>query len=139
MLNAGKGCGHRPWTFAPVAENPLLLSPASDTAAAARSGVAAANVRVMDDEVDLSELPPEFHDLIPLMKEWAIGDDVERDEKMQAASEDELRTLSRALQPRFDAINSYLDDNDHLEVATYLGRLAEAAAEAQIDLENRTG
>jgi hypothetical protein len=91
----------------------------------------------MDEGVDLTELPSEFHDLIPLIREWAIGDDVDRDKKMQTTTDGELRALANAVQPRFDAINAYLDQNSHLEVATYLGRLAEAAVEASMDLENR--
>jgi hypothetical protein len=93
----------------------------------------------MDEDVDLTELPAEFHDLIPLIREWAISDDGDRDGKMQATSDAELRALADAVHPRFDAINAYLDQNDHLEVATYLGTLAEAAVEAGMDLENRQG
>ena len=32
----------------------------------------------MDEDIDLRQLPAGFHDLIPLIQEWAIGDDVER-------------------------------------------------------------
>jgi hypothetical protein len=91
----------------------------------------------MDEDVDFTELPSEFHDLIPLIRRWANSDDVDRDKKMQTAPDAELRALTDAVQPRFDAINLYLDQNDHLEVATYLGTLAEAAVEAGMDLENR--
>ncbi len=89
----------------------------------------------LDDHVDLTQLPPEFHDLIPLMNEWAIADDEERDQKMHSASDEQLRELTDRVRPRFGPINSYLDDSAHLEVAPYLDRLAEAAVEAQLDLE----
>ena len=93
----------------------------------------------MEENVDLTALPAQFHDLIPLMEQWSIGDDVERDAKMQAATDEELRQLHEAVAPRFDAINAYLDEHDDEEATPYLGTLAEAAVEAQLDLENRIG
>ncbi len=89
------------------------------------------------DDVDLTQLPDEFHDLIPLIEQWAIGDDVEREEKMQAASTQQLQQLAATLQPRFGAIDAYLDEHDHLYEATFLGKLAEAAVEAGFELEAR--
>ena len=91
------------------------------------------------EDVDLQELPAEFHDLIPLIDEWAIGDDLERESNTQAASTDELKRLTEAVQPRLDAINTYLDENDHLHEATFLGRLAVAAVEAGFELDERDG
>ena len=91
----------------------------------------------MDNDVDLTQLPQEFHSLIPLIEEWAVADDVDRDSKMAATSTEELQRLADVVRPHFNAINAYLDDNDHLEEATYLGTLAESAAEAGLELEDR--
>ena len=91
----------------------------------------------MDEDVDLTALPAVFHDLIPLIERWAIGDDVGRDEAMQAASYDELHVLVATVKPRLGSINEWLDLSDSDEVAPYLGWLAEASVEAQMDLESR--
>ncbi|MDO9356943.1 MAG: hypothetical protein Q7T55_24815 [Solirubrobacteraceae bacterium] len=91
----------------------------------------------MDADVDLAALPEEFHDLLPLLRTWAIPDDVDREAQVEAASTAELRNLIRALEPRFDAISAYLDGHDHLEEAAYLDALAEAAVEARFELEDR--
>jgi len=93
----------------------------------------------MEDDRDLTELPSEFHDLIPLIARWAVGDDVDRDAMMQAATGEELQQLYAAVGPRLAAIDAYLDEHDHEEVAPYLGMLAEAAVEAQMDLDSRAG
>lgn len=37
-------------------------------------------------EVDLTQLPSEFDDLTPLIRRWAIGDDVRRAAAQEAAS-----------------------------------------------------
>ncbi len=89
------------------------------------------------DDVDLNALPEEFHDLVPLIRTWAIPDDIDREDHIEAASTDDLRQLIDALEPRFEAIDAYLAENDHLEEATYLGALAEAAVEAGFELEER--
>jgi hypothetical protein len=93
----------------------------------------------MDDDVDLTQLPPEFPDLIPLIEEWAELDDVVREAKLASASTDDLRRLSAAPRPRFEAINAFLDEHDDQEEAPYMGALAEAAVEAGIELEGRAG
>ncbi|MEA2218280.1 MAG: hypothetical protein QOJ35_906 [Solirubrobacteraceae bacterium] len=91
----------------------------------------------MHEDVDLTLLPPEFHDLVALIEARAVSDDVDRDARMRAATTEELRRLVEAVRPRFAAINAYLDDHDHLEEATHLGTLAEAAVEAGFELDDR--
>jgi hypothetical protein len=88
----------------------------------------------MDDDVDLTELPEQFHPLIPLIERWAISDDAQRSAAMAGASDEDKRALLAAVAPQFDAIDAYLDEHDDLEVAAYLGTLAEAAAEAAVEL-----
>lgn len=71
----------------------------------------------MDDGVDLAQLPTEFHDLIPLIEQWAVGDDADREDLIESASTAELQRLTDALRPRFQAINAYLDEHDDREEA----------------------
>jgi hypothetical protein len=89
-------------------------------------------------EVDLDKLPSEFDELKPLIRRWAMGADTEREAAQEAASTEELEGLWRVVQPRFEAINGYLDENDD-EEAHLLGNLAEGAMEAAYEIERRTG
>lgn len=95
-------------------------------------------------EVDLSLLPEELQPLVPLIREYAGGDDVERTDRLYAASTDELRNLDRTMSAeRFEAVEAFLDA--HLEesgtpaqdVALVSSSFAEAAAEAGVVLEER--
>ena len=79
------------------------------------------------------QLPIEFADLQELANQFAIGDDVERSQRTDAAAPDELRKLVDSVWPRLPAINEYLDVHDD-ESAHLLGRLAEAACEVAIQI-----
>jgi hypothetical protein len=79
------------------------------------------------------QLPTEFADLQDLADRFAISDDLNRQSATDAASLNEKQELVRRLNPRFDAINAYLDHHDD-EEAHLLGRLAEAACEVAIEL-----
>ena len=93
-------------------------------------------------EVDLSLLPEELRALAPMIRKYALGDDVERGERLEAASVDELRALRDAPDPHWDAINAYLDANmgqpgPKQDVALVLDSFAQAALEAEVELEER--
>ena len=90
-------------------------------------------------EVDLRKLPAELEPLAPLVREWSLGDDVEREAKHEAASSEELRAMYDAVAPHFDAINTWLDDHDDEPEGWALGRLAEGALEASFELARRAG
>lgn len=107
---------------------------------------AAATETIDGIAVDLSLLPPDLRPLAPLIRKYAAGDDVERTDRLYAASTDELRELDRAMTAkRFDSADEFL--NAHIErtgtpeqdVATVLSSFAEAAAEAAVILEEREG
>ncbi len=85
---------------------------------------------------DVPTLPDEFQFLQGLADKFAISDDVERGAKMEAATLEEKQDLVDAVSPHFDAINAYLDDHDDSS-AHLLGRLAEATAEARIELARK--
>jgi hypothetical protein len=58
------------------------------------------------------------------------------------ASNDELQAMSAAASPHWDAINAYLDENmtppgPRQDVAVALDSFAQAAIEAQLELERR--
>jgi hypothetical protein len=87
-------------------------------------------------EVDLDLLPDDLRPLAPLIRRFSVSDDVERVERLEAASPEERAELERAAQPHWDAINAYLDA--HIEqtgtpeqdVACVLDAFAQAAMEA---------
>ena len=95
-------------------------------------------------EVDLSLLPPALQPLAPLIRKYAAGDDVERTDRLYAASTEELRELADAMTAeRSDAADAFL--NAHMEepgtpeqdVALVLSSFWEATAEAAVILEER--
>jgi hypothetical protein len=94
-------------------------------------------------EVDLGLLPPELADCVPLIRRFAIGDDVVRSERMEAATVSELEALAHLSPAQWAALERYLDE--HMErpgtpeqdVALVLSAFGEAAVEARFDLEAR--
>jgi hypothetical protein len=89
---------------------------------------------------DLEKLPKPFHPLIPLIKKWAIGDDLERDEALADSSKQTLAAVVEEVEPYLTMIDSYLDSfkgQPPPQEATDLGRLAEFAVEARQHLENQ--
>ena len=95
------------------------------------------------ERLDFSLLPDELRHLGPLITRYAESDDVERSRLLEAASDEELRELSRAPAEHWDAINAYLDENvraspgPRQEVALALDSFSQAAMEARFDLERR--
>lgn len=92
--------------------------------------------------VDLSRLPGELEPLAPVVREWAVGDDVKREAKHESASTEALKAYWDAVAPHFAAINAYLDENvasDEPYEAIVLGTTAEGALEAALEIERRTG
>ncbi len=87
---------------------------------------------------DPSRLPTGLQHLAPLIRKWAIGDDVKRSEAQQAASAAQLRRLVSQVAPHFEAIDAYLrsveGDAPYPNEAILIGWLAECAAEARLQL-----
>jgi hypothetical protein len=91
-------------------------------------------------EFDESKLPDHLRDLASLFGEWCIGDDVERSEAQQAASDSALQVLTSRVLPRIDEINAYLDtfaDRQPDWEACLLSLLAECAMEADMQVYMR--
>lgn len=95
--------------------------------------------------VDLALLPAALTELTPLIRTFAISDDVVRNEAMQRATTPELERLARLNAAEWDAINAFLDEHMHetgtpqQDVALVLSAFGEAAAEARLDLDRRSG
>jgi hypothetical protein len=90
-------------------------------------------------EPDFTLLPDELQPLAPLIRKYAVADDVERSEQLSNASTNELRELSVAAEPHWDAINAYLDENmsppgPRQEMALALDSFSQAAMEARLEL-----
>lgn len=105
---------------------------------------AADALRVLVDEFEvpppedpLDDLPSSFRPLIPLARRWAIGDDELRGDRIEAASEEELRELVARVEPKLAKIEAYLDsfgDEPPSEAACTLQALALCAVEARARL-----
>jgi hypothetical protein len=73
----------------------------------------------------------------PLVLRWGDSDDAGRSELVEAASDGELNALIDAVTPLYPAINAYLDETRDAEHAVPYGDLAQAAMEAQFELDRR--
>jgi hypothetical protein len=107
-----------------------------------RRMVALAEVIPAENEtVDDLELPARFADLADILRDWGMTDDLERSDKIRDASEQELRQLLAAVEPRLAAISSYLNDHEEnpgSNVADNLGAIMDATFEARAALVSRT-
>ena len=98
--------------------------------------------QVDDLPVDFDRLPGELRSLARFVRQWGVLDDEKRATRMGAAPNADLRALIDAFAPHWDAINGWLDqhdaDPDRYE-ASVLSAASEAAMEAQLELDRRSG
>lgn len=94
---------------------------------------------VSDQAGNFKNLPRQFHPIVPLIRKWAIDDDVDREARLAESSRQTLEALANEVSPYLRAIDSYLDSqSEQLSTeATALGRLAECAIEAKHLLARR--
>lgn len=100
----------------------------------------ARDVETQEEQLDLSNLPVQFHPLIPLIRKWAIDDDSDRQNFLETSSVTTLRALVDDVEPFLHAIDSYLDSfrgTPPSEEACALGRIAECVVEAKRQLETK--
>jgi hypothetical protein len=95
-----------------------------------------------DTELDFSLLPDDLQSLATLIATYAESDDADRSDVLANASTDDLRALSTAADPHWDAINAFLEANmDEIgprqDLAIALDGFSQAAMEARIELEGR--
>jgi hypothetical protein len=93
---------------------------------------------------DLALMPEELSDLAPLIRKFAISDDVDREVQMGRTSRRELEALASLSDPQWNALEAFLDE--HMEdtgtplqdVALVLSAFGEAAAEARLELARQS-
>ena len=93
-------------------------------------------------EMDFSLLPADLRELAPLIARYAESDDTDRSGLLADASTDDLRVLSTAADPHWDAINAFLDENMEppgpgQDLALALDSFSQAAMEARGALQER--
>jgi hypothetical protein len=91
---------------------------------------------------DLSPDPPDdapeaLKRAWPLVLRWGESDDLVRSQLVEAASDEELRSLIQGVRPLYPAVNAYLDQTGDAERAVPYGDLAQAAMEAQFEVDRR--
>lgn len=96
-------------------------------------------VSARDERVDPSALPGPLRPLAPLLARWAVGDDLQRAERVERATIEELERLTAAVLPVLREIDAYLDRAGAPlpPAAAALGDLAQAALEAAQELRRR--
>jgi len=90
---------------------------------------------VPKSDVDASKLPVALQVLVPFLKEWALSDDFDRNEKINQASQSELINVINIVNPKMAAINNYLNSfkNSPLPYeAILIGNLAELVTEVML-------
>ena len=73
------------------------------------------------------------------MLRWGASDDLVRSQLVEASSDEELRSLVQSVRPLYPGINAYLDQTGDAERAVPYGDLAQAAMEAQFEVDRRYG
>jgi hypothetical protein len=88
---------------------------------------------------DAALVTGELQQLLPMLRSWAAGDDTVRSDRIAAASSDDLRELVTAVADELHRIDALIDSHGEPlpDEAVLLGRLAEAALEAQHELTRR--
>lgn len=82
-------------------------------------------------------LPEGFEDLQSFVGRFGMGDDVERQDAVVDASNDELRSLIDAVEPRIEEINRVLAETDYADEYFPLGTLVDASDAAGSELSRR--
>ncbi|MBI5761665.1 MAG: hypothetical protein HZA46_24410 [Planctomycetales bacterium] len=97
-------------------------------------GVTSRYTDIPEVEIDMVKVPEDLRHLIPHVKHWCIGDDVERSNLMWLTPPEELSAFVAAVWPFRDAITSWCQSQNNLtpvpdEVIAF-DMMMEAMAEA---------
>lgn len=82
-------------------------NPPERTAAAGDPPAAASDVRA--ERLDPAQVPADLRHLVPMAERWGIGDDVDRNTKVDRATAAEREELDRALEPHDARITEWLN------------------------------
>ena len=89
--------------------------------------------------IDPLKVPEKFRALLPLAREWCIGDDVELDAFIREASEERKRKFVEAFLPHFDGLWQWHEECAQLvpqpDELVLFDIAANAAATVQISLQ----
>jgi hypothetical protein len=72
-------------------------------------GTAGGGSETASVELDASKVPEDLRSLVPLAERWGIGDDVERNAKVDKATDAERADLKNAVDPLSNRITAWLD------------------------------
>ncbi len=88
---------------------------------------------------DAAVVTAALHQLLPMLRKWATGDDTARSDRITEASSADLRELVAAVTGELHRIDALIGSTGEplSDEAVLLGRLAEAAIEAQHELARR--
>lgn len=70
----------------------------------------------MEPKIDIDEVPINLRDLFPFAKKWGVGDDGDRGDLIEAASNEELDELRKAVGPRMDEIAQWVTNISEDEI-----------------------
>jgi hypothetical protein len=91
------------------AERPAARVPAASDPPAAASAPPAAASEARAQRLDPEQVPAELRHLVPIAERWGIGDDVDRNARVDAATPAERDELATALEPHHARITAWLD------------------------------
>jgi hypothetical protein len=83
------------------------------------------------------DAPEVLQEAWPLVLRWGESDDLIRSHLVRTSSNQELHALVLSVRPLYPAINAYLDQTGDAERAVPYGDLAQAAMEAQFEVDRR--
>ena len=83
--------------------------------------------------------PDDLKAVWPLVLRWGKSDDSERETLTSGASDEGAEAVGRRRRSYLPGGNGYLDVTGNAERAVPCGDLAQAAMEAQLELDNRNG
>ena len=67
-----------------------------------------------DVVIDEAKIPAPLRHLLPLAREWSIGDDLELQAYIASTPPDQLRRFAEAFAPHYDALAAWHDELAHL-------------------------
>jgi hypothetical protein len=92
-----------------AARGAATSDPPAGATAPATSDPSASATEVRAQRLDPAQVPDDLRHLVPVAERWGIGDDVDRNAKVDAATPAERDELATALEPHHARITAWLD------------------------------
>lgn len=87
----------------------MVMAFAALVACGETKGTAGGTSETQAVELDASKVPEDLRSLVPLAARWGIGDDVDRNAKVDKATDAERAELKNAIDPLSTRITAWLD------------------------------